>query len=88
MLTAPPDPISEATRNKIQQGMTAEEVEAVVGIPAGNYTGNWLIGPENRTTFLWVQGAKSQQVWTGKHGQLKVFFDADGKVMTTFFFAN
>jgi hypothetical protein len=89
VLMQPSDRISAATRDRIQPGMTAAEVEALIGLPAGNYSSPvpWLWRDEYHTGIK-VQGAVSERIWTGKHGQLKVFFDANGKVVTAFFIAH
>jgi hypothetical protein len=77
-------PIDKDTCARVERGMTRAEVEAILGGPAGSYTGGF--SQMEISVPLTVVGSASRQQWTGTRGVLIVFFDEHGKVMTSLHF--
>jgi hypothetical protein len=87
VLIRPRPTIDEATKNRIQPGMTEAEVDAIIGAPEGVYTpGNFITGQKAFEIGIAMQGAAKRKKWVGEHGMIQVFFDNQGKVITAMFF--
>lgn len=73
--------ITPAAAHQIKPGMTEAEVEAIIGVPPGNYTGfPFSFGKRQEySTFATVAGTKLRRVWIGEKGKLIVGFDGDGR---------
>src|SRR4051794_12432254 len=66
--------LTRANMEKVQQGMTRAEVEAILGAPPGDYAAEGtLYSPCDR---LWLYEA----LWTCDDGWLGVMFDDSGRV--------
>jgi hypothetical protein len=76
---APAPEISCARRDQIQKGMTAREVEAIIGGPPGNYSG--ILFRSERYENLDVKGATRTEHWHGRRATISVYFDASGRVI-------
>ncbi len=82
----PRSPLNRETYAKIQQGMTAREVEAIYGLPAGDYSTKELV-PALRTldpglVKALCRGTNAVEVrrWTGNAGHAIFLFDQYGCV--------
>jgi outer membrane protein assembly factor BamE (lipoprotein component of BamABCDE complex) len=67
--------------NAIQDGMTEEEVEAILGSPAGEYTVliPWLRPKVTYQKLRDTRGANTKY-WAGETAVITITFDRDGKV--------
>ena len=87
VLTRPQPVIDQATADRIQEGMTEMEVDAIVGGRQGNYNpGNFITGQEDAEFPMTFVGAAKRKKWTGGQGVILVFFDGAGKVVGKVFF--
>jgi hypothetical protein len=74
--------INRETIALVQEGMTEAEVEALFGVPAGNYSGG-------RGELAFMTGRRlralspSCKEWVGDETGARVAFDADGRVVWT-----
>src|SRR5262249_15470800 len=66
--------INLATVERIQKGMTLAEVEAILGVPAGDYT----TGPTTSHCNGWM--GPGDKEWAGDEGVIAVWFDREGKI--------
>jgi len=70
--------------NRIQAGMTRQEVEAVLGMPPGNYrTRPFTDGQDGAIAgclFVALQGKQPIGFWLGDAGAIVVWFDERGIV--------
>ena len=71
--TATPFLFSPHMCRAIQAGMTQREVEAILGVPAGNY------GVHNK--YLFSERLVGLKVWGDDCGAIWVGFDANGRVL-------
>jgi len=71
--------ISEASWERIERGMTEDEVIRILGVPAGLYSGTYWGGHPSQTTFFVVEGTEKKQ-WTGKEFVIEIGFDQENKV--------
>jgi len=76
--------IDQETCDRVRPGMSLAEVEGILGGPPGNYTG--LFSKKDVSVPLTVAGSTSRQQWTGRRGVVIVFFDEEGRVMTSMYF--
>jgi len=76
--------IDKETCERVQPGMTAAEVEAILGGPPGNYTGVFF--KKDISVPVTVTASASRQQWAGTHGVLIVFFDEHQRVMSSMYF--
>jgi hypothetical protein len=67
--------IDRAGYLEIDKGMTLAEVEAILGVPAGDYT----TGPTTSFRNGW-HGAGDKE-WASHKGVISVWFDPQGKIM-------
>jgi hypothetical protein len=78
----PPARITEANYAAIQEGITSDEVERVLGAPPGNYASKPLYasalvgGPPGHTEL---------RKWTGDEGTIYLWFDSQSRVVTKAF---
>jgi hypothetical protein len=77
--------IDKSTCDRVQLGMSLAEVEVILGGPPGNYTG--LFFKKDVSIPLTVVGGASRKQWTGTRGVLIVFFDEQGRVITSMHFS-
>jgi hypothetical protein len=84
------DSITEANYRRLADGMTRDQVEQILGGPAGDYSGGTadptapitIHDGERSYSFLnddwgyWSRG----EVWIGHEAAIRVTFDVDGKV--------
>jgi SmpA / OmlA family len=70
--------ITQANCDKIREGMTKQEVEAILG-PPGNYTGWPHAVPESSRELV------ASGLWVGEDGIILVSFDGDEKVDFVYF---
>jgi hypothetical protein len=82
--TGPKHRISRESFARIQAGMTEQEVEAVLGVPAGDYATARVAIAE--CYDLRVPAAAVQKQWTGDQGTILVFFYPADKVCVFRFF--
>jgi hypothetical protein len=68
-----PPPVSHERYERIREGMTVEEVEAVIGVPPGNYETR----RHRRITYAFPW---SDSIWRGDEGAIAVRFDGSGRV--------
>jgi hypothetical protein len=68
LLAAPPDRITERNCNKIVPGMTAAQVEDILG--------------RKPDAIVTVGGVELQRTWIGRTGSIDVAFDDDGRVVS------
>jgi hypothetical protein len=67
-LVAPPDRITERNCNRIEPGMTAAQVEDILG--------------RKPDAVITVGGIELQRTWIGRTGSIDVAFDHDGRVVS------
>ena len=72
--SVPKHNINPASPKKIIRGMTLEEVEAILGVPSGDYTTGPTTSIRNR---LWGRGGKE---WASDDGLIIVWFDPQDRV--------
>jgi len=94
-LTAPRHRITEENFEAIQKGMTEEEVEAILGVPAGVYVSGartgWYRLSEGRgfslkgPVLIWLFGGNEwvAKEWVAKEISVVVWFHKDGRVAQT-----
>lgn len=78
-LLTPRHRINHGSFEKIQVGMTLEEVEALVGVPPGDYAS----GPYHLASlcrFGWGGKQRLLVSWVGNEGQIQVLVDNEKKV--------
>jgi hypothetical protein len=81
----PGDGITRSNYERLKEGMTLAEVEAVLGVPEGNYSGNAytpiLIHPrlEGPASSLWLANGR-HAIWFGEKVGIAVTLDEGGKV--------
>jgi hypothetical protein len=90
-LLPPRHRINPESFEKIQVGMTLEDVEAILGVPAGKYyKGSYfLLGPWQKVGNLWVccgeclgqQSLSGDKEWIGKDGAIAVWLDSQERVV-------
>lgn len=92
-LFLPSDPIGPRAFERIRLGMTKEEIETVIGFPAGNYQHSSMV-------FRWIYATKvseegpaefeliglQSEEWYGDSYRIKVVLDADKKVVAAFLY--
>lgn len=76
--------VDQSVCDQIRKGMTEKEVEAIIGVPAGNYTGLFI--KHESTIPIHVVGSSSRRKWEGKGGTILVFFDENETVVTSMYF--
>jgi len=87
VLTRPRPVIDEATKNRIQRGMTEAEVDAIIGAPEGIYTpGNFITGQKAFDVLITMPGTAKRKKWVGEQGLILVFFDNQGKTIAAMYF--
>jgi hypothetical protein len=64
--------------DRIEEGMTADEVRAMLGGPPGDFATLSVTYPDIPDS-LWVSGERSES-WSGDQGQIVVAFDGRGAV--------
>ncbi|MDB5306219.1 MAG: hypothetical protein JWO38_421 [Gemmataceae bacterium] len=74
---APPPALSQATYDRIHPGMTAQEVERVVGTRPGGY--DWFLAPGEHLQEVWGTPVRAAG-WGNRDGILTVGYDAEGRV--------
>jgi hypothetical protein len=75
-----PQIFSRELSNRIVQGMSRDEVVAIVGVPSGDYTTKeWIGGPMN----AWYD---DYDHWVSDEGMISVRFDHGGHVSKVAFF--
>jgi hypothetical protein len=83
LVLRPPAPrIGSESFDAIRKGMTQPEVEAVIGVPPGDYrTRKWglIIDPVGGGTLMMADLHRVES-WLGNTGIIHVAFDEDGKV--------
>src|SRR5262245_21163032 len=87
-LIQPNHRINRATHQQIEEGMTRQEVEDLLGVPPGNYTtGRELFSVSD---FINSEtGARTRppgDLWQSDHGEIRVCFDDDDKVSRSTFY--
>ncbi len=93
-LTSPGDRISRASYNEIKAGMSEQEVQVLLGGPAGDYTGGrycipMLMGGCRLCTdelYGNLADVRLRLEWTGSKGAVWIGLDEHGKVMQKFHF--
>src|SRR5262245_20090108 len=87
-LTTPKQHVTREAFDRIQNGMTLAEVEAIIGLPQGNYaTGpTWVVASPTATTpgvYRVKLGYNPRDArwcqWTDDYGMIRVHFDEQGK---------
>jgi hypothetical protein len=69
--------------DQVMLGMTLKEVEAVFGLPPGDYSGGMNQStPWRRSTDGWEPGLKIIE-WTSETASCMVIFDASGRAVKT-----
>jgi hypothetical protein len=80
---APPYRITQSVSKQIRAGMTRQEVEALIGVPPGDFPP----GGSVKITFYRNQNVPSawdkSELWRGRDTAIAVYFDHDGKVVLT-----
>ena len=86
-LTSPKHRIDRQGYGKIQLGMTEEEVEDILGAPAGNHAISSLRATEELVmgeTSHWLDESKcTLKTWVSDSAEIGIWFSEDGKVMKT-----
>src|SRR5262245_59132749 len=84
-LTAPRHDINHKSFEAIKMGMTEQQVEAILGVPAGDYTTGPVIGwPEissNGWAICWER--QPHKSWISNEAAIHVYFDEQGLVKRT-----
>jgi hypothetical protein len=80
----PPLPrVHRASYEQLQKGMTEEEVEAVMGSPAGDYTTGPVVHGDFHRPVLYVDRAEllvEWKTWVTDHAEIGVRFDRHGRL--------
>jgi hypothetical protein len=71
--------ISIASWERIEVGMTEDEVIGILGVPPGTYSGTYWGGHPTQTTFFLIPGTTKKQ-WTGQEVIIEIGFDEEDKV--------
>jgi hypothetical protein len=88
LIVPQPDPITRATYDRIELGMTQEEVVALVGLPPGAYADNKATTIDEcdfggyqckGTTEQFLDDPIAHWFWSTNNGTLAVGFDKNGK---------
>jgi hypothetical protein len=74
--------IDRAHCDRIEKGMTQEEVEAILGGPPGKYTNKNIVLLDLRS---WRPAGERLETWTGDEGVAEVTFDEQGAVVSSAF---
>jgi hypothetical protein len=85
-LPRPGDRITRETFEQIRDGMTLDEVEAIIGAPPGEYTTTDVIYSEFLGSTIILRGSRDMPAWEGYQGKIVVFLDAERKVYCRYFF--
>ncbi len=75
-----PDPGTRATYDRIQNGMTESEVEAVVGLPPGDYATAPTEYDRGTAGFEEFKAIPGLVQWSGDEGTILVGFDFSWRV--------
>jgi hypothetical protein len=73
-----PPAVSHERYGRIKEAMTVEEVEAVLGVPPGDYQ-------TRRHRLIANTLAGGDYVWRGDEGAIVVYFDGSGRVESHLF---
>jgi hypothetical protein len=63
---------------RINEGMTLQQVEAILGCPPGDYT-RAGVPPSHSDSILSTEETR-EEAWLGETGSIHVTFDKDGRV--------
>jgi hypothetical protein len=67
-------PVTKAKVAQIKEGMTREEVQAILGVPPGDYTDGKSFWVGSR---FWISDPESCDTWKGHDCWLDVFYDPE-----------
>jgi hypothetical protein len=67
-------PVTMEKCAQIKEGMTREEVRAILGVPPGDYTGGKSLMLGSR---FWISGPESWDTWKGPDRCLDVSYDQE-----------
>jgi hypothetical protein len=70
--------MNAATCGAIRPGMREDDVERIIGVPAGDYTSRLVVPWEGS---LRMPVGSVLKTWAGDEGTILVCFDADGAVV-------
>src|SRR5262245_12472544 len=77
LLAPTPHRIDEAHFKLIEKGMSLAQVEAIFGVPSGNY--DWAEGPIDPVERYFGR----QKSWMSRNGWINVYFDDEERVVGT-----
>ncbi len=69
---------------ELREGMTAAEVEQVLGVPAGDYSSRKRSYAGEPVTFIALYTDLDQKEWVGDEVRVNVGFGPDGKAWTIY----
>jgi hypothetical protein len=85
-LPTPGDRITREAFEQIREGMTLEEVDAVIGVPPGRYAATDVLYDDLLRSTIILVGDPNTPIWEGSYGKVVVFLDAERRVGSKFFF--
>ena len=85
----PASQINKQNQQLINDGMTLQQVEAIFGGPAGDYSTRLPPGPKKFIRTLPEQlGDRNYKLWAGNGGIIVVYFDEGNRVETAIFYSS
>jgi hypothetical protein len=78
-----PKPVPRITKEhyeRIAEGMTEKQVEAILGAPAGNYATGPVLSMRPPRVKRWTSPPITTKTWRGDWGWIEVGFDKEGSV--------